>query len=523
MDMQAGLLLVGAAMLALLIGKIVRAPQLASLIAAGSIIGAHGLDLVSAPALPQLGRFGAGILLFYVGLEVSYQIFRREWRTVVKASLWQILATTIVAWPVGWVITDTWQGGVFVGFLLSMSSTVVVAQVLGDQGRLNSSHGRLSLGILICQDLAIVPVTIATVLLGNGASHAADLTSPVMIGIASAIASLVFAPLILSRVASSSELMFHLMLLMFGLAGAWAADALGLSPVLGAFLAGVAIARSETAHQVRSFVHSNRGILSSAFFLSLGTSLDWGLVASHWVAIALSVPLIMLVKLLISAWAAARARRPKSIAIMVGATLAQVGEFSIVLAGEGTEIGLISSEFAQLFVVTTVLTMVLTPVLIRLVRGRILLLDEPETAASQLSDHVVVIGYGVVGKEARLTAERKKKRIAIGDANFATVQRMLRAGVFAVFGDCANPALLRKLGVDTASLVVIAVPDSDTAAEILRSVRSLRKDVPCIVRLRHMSDRALMSGMNAVALVEEQLAARAVTKEVHRRLARSAR
>ncbi|MBX6315915.1 MAG: cation:proton antiporter, partial [Isosphaeraceae bacterium] len=393
-------------------------PAVVGLLAAGLVVGPYGLGLVGEVEQVQvLAEIGVVVLLFTVGLEFSLSRLLAMWRVMLAIGLPQVaLCVAVVAMATRWYLGATGPA-IFAGMLVAMSSTAVVLKVLTDRGELGTPQGRLAVAVLLLQDLLVTVFMLAMPLLAPRAAGGISSWPALVRGLGVVALVLVgsrFAipPLLEQVVRTRNRELFLIFvsLLCIGTAmlTAWA----GLSLALGAFLAGLVLSESEYAHQMFAEVLPFRDTLSSLFFVSVGMLLDLRFVLGHLGLIGVTVLAVLALKFVAAAVPTLVAGYPLRIAVLTGAALFQVGEFSFVLASRGLALELLSTRDYQIFLAAAVLTMILTPFVMaggpflaeaaahpaldRWVPGR--RRAEPAEARHELSDHVIIVGFGLGGR-----------------------------------------------------------------------------------------------------------------------------
>ncbi|MDD3927697.1 MAG: cation:proton antiporter, partial [bacterium] len=350
-----------------------RVPSVIGLLLAGMVSGPHGLRLIHQPQSVQvLSEVGIVALLFTIGMEFSLRGLWRVKRAVFLGGTLQVLLTSAVAAFFALKLGRPAGEALFIGFLISLSSTAIVMKIIQERGEMYSPHGRVILSVLIFQDLAVVPMMLAIPwLAGEAAGPGA---SPLLLVVKSTgMILLVFAatrwlvPEILFRVAGArSKELFLLSITAICIGMAWLTHSMGLSLALGAFLAGLIISESEYSHHALGNIIPFRDIFSSFFFISVGMLIDPGLFLHRPGLVILAAAGIFLLKFLISGLAGLALRLPLRTALLVGFGLSQVGEFSFIMSKAGIEHGLISGDIYQMFLAVSILTMAAAPFVIAL-------------------------------------------------------------------------------------------------------------------------------------------------------------
>jgi CPA2 family monovalent cation:H+ antiporter-2 len=519
------LVLLFASVLLIALARRLGLPVILGYLIVGIVVGPHALAVVpNGPETRAIGEIGVVFLLFTLGLEFSFPrmvAMRREVfglgsaQTLVVGGAW-----TLVVHAVG----VGWASAIVVGGALTTCSTAIVLQQLGAQDELNRTHGRLSFAVLLFQDLAFVPLlALATVLAqGPTASGAALLVRLVVLGLVAlaavlAIGRWIVRPLLHEIAHSRLRELFTLAALLIVLAAAWITARLGLSMMLGAFLAGMMLAESEYRHQIDAAIRPFRELLLGLFFISVGMLLDLRVLVANLPAVLGLLVLLVLGKALLSTLTVAAFGNARFKSLRTGLVLAGGGEFGVALLtilAEGD--GLVAARLVQSLLAAVVLGMFVSPMIIRYNKriARFVLrergppgvaIEREYAAATELAqrEHVLLCGFGRVGRHlARVLASQGFEYLAL-DLDPANVQAARAAGEPVVWGDSADEELLRNLGLDRATVVIITFANPSVAVGIVRAVRRLRADVPVLVRAQDDSHLAELSLAGATEVVPE--------------------
>ncbi|MHB9149683.1 MAG: cation:proton antiporter domain-containing protein [Thermoleophilia bacterium] len=516
--------ILGAAVLVAYVFARLKLPVIVGLFVAGVAIGPDGLGLVAdVHDLEAVAEIGVVLLLFAIGIEFSLRELVSIKDIVLLAGTLQIGLTALVGCAVSLALGRTLTEAVFLGFLMALSSTAIVLKSLQQRAEIDAPHGRGSLGILIFQDLMVVPLTLLVPLL------AGDLEmngSPVVLlgkAVAVVVVALVGArwvvPWILREVARlGSPDVFLIAVLVIGFGVAAAAGHIGLSMALGAFVAGLVISESEYSHQVLGNVIPFRDVLLSFFFVSVGMLLDVSFLASYWWILVLATPVVIIGKATLASVAILALRFPLRTSLLTGISLAQVGEFAFVLAAVGAQQGILQEDVRQGFLAVSVLSMAATPLLItskERIADTILRLPLPgalrrggraeaATHAEPPRDHLVIIGFGLNGRNlARVAAESQIPYIIL-ELNPRSVHSAQEAGEPMLFGDATNVSVLERAGVPYARVVVVVISDPVATRRIVALVRRLNPDTHLIARTRYVIEVPFLLEAGASDVVPEE-------------------
>ena len=516
-------IVLAASVLIIFLSHKVKLPSVVGFLLTGVLIGPGGLSLVKNTATVDiLAEIGVVMLLFTIGLEFAPARLKRIQKYFWAGGGLQVSLTTaacvillVVLFGIGF------REALFYGFLVSLSSTAVVLKILGDRGETDSPQGRIALGILIFQDIAIVPMIAVVPVLASAGS-----VSPWAIALrfglsAAAIAAVFFIarylmPKILYLVVRTRiREVFLIAALFICLGMALLTSSLGLSLALGAFLAGVLIAESDYSHQVASDIVPFKDVFNSLFFISVGMLLDTGAVWKFKFTVLGLVGAILVLKALVVILTAAFLGYGPRIAVITGLALAQIGEFSFVLAGVGRTNGLLGDDIFQAFIASSILTILATPLLIQISPA---LADRSErafrwtkrTAAAggkagrDLKDHVIIAGYGLNGKNLAHVLKEAGIGYVILELNPETFRTAAAEGEPIVFGDVSSPTILKEAGVRKAKGIVFAISDPLTTRRGVKTARELNPDIFIIVRTRYAAEIDGLLALGAGDVIPEE-------------------
>ncbi|MEX5217752.1 MAG: cation:proton antiporter [Nitrospira sp.] len=506
-----------------------RFPSIAGFLVAGALIGPHGLNLIPDTTKVQvLAEIGIVLLLFTIGIEFSSVQFASARRILVISAPIQVGGTLVLAVFGALAAGLSYQQGIFWGFLVSLSSTAIVLKSLAERGDSDSLHGHATIAILIFQDLAMVPMMLATPILVTQDSSAAGAVVLTLLKALAVVALIVTAawhlvPTLLQHIVRSrSRELFLLTIIVLCLGIAWLTSLGGLSLALGAFIAGLVIAESEYSHQALAEVLPFRDSFNSLFFVSIGVLMDWHVIFEYPFTVLGLLAAIIVGKFITGTGAVLAAGSAPRAAVLAGVALAQVGEFSFILAREGLEVGLLPEKPYQLFLAVSVLTMTITPFLMQwspYLARRVEAIQRlrhwfPErTAAHQaqveskqirIKDHVIILGYGLNGRNlARVLGETEIPYIAL-DLDGDTVGRESKHGVPIYYGDGANANVLRHMKIDDAKVLVVAISDPFTARRAVQVAKGLNPHIHVVVRTRYLRELEELHQLGADDVVPEE-------------------
>jgi CPA2 family monovalent cation:H+ antiporter-2 len=506
-----------------------RLPSIAGFLVAGALIGPHGLNLISDIGTVQiLAEIGVVLLLFTIGIEFSLVQLASLRRLLLIAAPIQVGGVIVIVWLGGMVAGLPGPQAIFWGFLLSLSSTAIVLKALAASGDSDSLHGRATIGILVFQDLAVVPMILLAPILASPSEGAFTSilltlgTSVVVVGCVVAAAWYAVPKLLEHIVRSRSRELFLLTIIVLCLGIAWLTSLGGLSLALGAFIAGLVISESEYSHQAMAEVLPFRDSFNSLFFVSIGILMDWRILLHYPVVVTGLLVVVLLVKFVSGAGAVLAVSVPPRSAVMTGIALAQVGEFSFILAQVGQENGLLSGSPYQIFLAVSVCSMIITPFLMQLsphLARRVEAMQrvrrwfpgrttahvlETEGRHLRIKDHVIIVGYGLNGRNlARVLGETEVPYIAL-DLDGDTVRREAQHGLPLYYGDATNPNVLRHVKIEDARVLVVAISDPFMARRSVQVARGLNSKIHIVVRTRYLRELEELHQLGADDVVPEE-------------------
>ncbi|CAB1367989.1 cation:proton antiporter [Denitratisoma oestradiolicum] len=496
------LLLLTAAVTALAITRRFRLPAMLGYLSIGIALGPHGLALMAeSKQVDAFAEFGVVFLMFSIGLEFSLARLMAMRSLVFGLGLSQVLLTVAgTALLTGLIYDQGWRTSLVVGLAVAMSSTAIVAKMLSERLELHSRSGRQTMGVLLFQDLAVVP---ALILFPALAAPGENLTQAMGLAMVEAALVLILLinigkrlmPPIFERVAHhrSSEL-FVLTTLWIVVGLSYATEQAGLSLALGAFVGGMLISETAYRHQVEADIRPFRDILLGLFFVTVGMMLDIGYVLSNLGLLLLAVLLLVGGKGLVALLAALSTRAPLEVSLRTAAQLAQGGEFGLVLIELAHSLGLVEGDVFQLTISAMLASMFIAPFLIERTarlgahiasnraRGE-KVVEAVATEGSELSGHVILCGYGRTGKNIGEFLSAENIPFLALDLDLQCVnKRHLPALGRTAFGNADRPEVLKAAGLERARGLVITYPDLGSAERVLRLVRRSRPDMPVVVR-----------------------------------------
>ena len=517
-----------------------RVPPIVGFLITGILCGPYGFGLVAEQTqVEAMAEIGVVLLLFTVGIEFSVQQLARIRTFLLVGGGLQIALTIGAVFAVARLAGELSRPAVFLAMLVALSSTAIVLRLLADRGEIDSPHGQASLGILIFQDLCVVPMVLLTPFLSGQGADASDAVGVVVKAllfiVAAVAASRYVVPRVLHHVVGTRRReVFLLAIILLCLGTAWASARVGLSLALGAFIAGLVIADSEYSHQALGEILPLREVFNSLFFVSIGMLFDVRTVLAKPALVLGALALVVTIKTVVTTSVSLALGQSLRVALLAGFALAQIGEFSFVLSKVGVTSGLLDVAHYQLFLAVAVGSMALTPLLVgagprlaarlegvapaRLAAGRAapLALHTGEP----LVDHVIIIGYGVNGRNLARVLGRVGIPFVVVELNPRVVRSERERGRPIVYGDATRPEVLEHAAIRTARVVVVAISDAAATRGTVALARRLNPHVHLLVRSRyvHEMDPLFALGTNEVIPEEFETSVEIFSRVLHRYL-----
>ena len=508
-------IILGLSVLIILIFHRLRIPSILGFLLTGIIIGPYGLSLISASHEVELmAELGIIFLLFVIGIEFSIKGLMSIKRTVFLGGFLQVTLTIGIISLISLGFGLPWQRAVFMGFLFSLSSTAIVLKLLQERGEITSPQGRVAVGILIFQDIIVVPlILISPILAGN--SPDVLMTLLILVGKFVAIIVVLFllarylVPRLLDLVIrTKNNELFLLTIIVLCFATAWLTNSMGLSLALGAFFAGLVISESPYSHQATAIILPFREIFISFFFVSIGMLLNLQFFFQEIFYIHFLAIVSLIAKMLIIAIVVIILRYPLRVVLLSALTLFQVGEFAFILSSTGISEGLLSPENYQYFLAVSIMSMGATPFIVgwspkitafllklplsQKVKQRLDSFQKVKAQSHRLpekmEDHLVIIGYGINGKNVAKAAHGADIPYIVVEQDHEALKEAQGFGETVVFGDATQEVILSHVHAYSARVVVIAISDPDATRLIVSKIRELSDTVYIIVRSRNLKE-----------------------------------
>jgi len=491
----------------------------------GVLIGPYGLGLIrNAEGIELMAEIGVALLLFTIGLEFSLRRLLEMKRLVLLGGTLQVVVSILVVTLITYEMGRPLRQAIFFGFLFALSSTAIVLKAYIDRAEIDAPHGRAAVGILLFQDLSIVPMMLTIpILSGRNASS----TSQIIITFATAVVAVAVIYLATRRVVPfmlhhivrlRSPEVFISSVVLICLGTSFLTAQFGLSLALGAFIAGMVLSESEYNHQIIADILPFRDVFNSLFFISIGMLLSVGALTSNILVVMLLVSGLILIKALIALALVRLLGYSVRVAAMTAIGLAQIGEFSFILAKTGVPEGLLSELDYQRFLAASILSMIAAPFLIKAAPRIGYAIQslfgassalEPNVASYQpedheLNGHVIIVGYGFNGRNLAKVLRRTKVSYLILELNADAVRSARAEGERVIYGDATRREVLHHVGIDNARILVLAISDPVATRHTVWLGREMNPDIHIIVRTRYMSEIGDLRELGSDEIIPEE-------------------
>ncbi len=505
------------AVIVLLIFNKLKLPTMIGLFITGIVLG-HVVNDTS--IISTFSELGVIFLLFIIGLEFSAEKFSAIKNYALIGGILQVVLTTVLITLLGLVLSLSLNSAIFLGFLVAFSSTAIVMKVMQQRHITHSVQGRVTLGILIFQDIAVIIVILITPLLGGESINLN--TIPLLLIKAIGLGLIIFAgakwfiPLALRDAARTKNRDLFLLLTLFICMGTtFATSLIGIGPELGAFLAGLLISNTEYSHQTLGYIQPFQDVFMSLFFISIGLMVNLHLFLTNIGIILVLTAVILIINFTATLITGMVLKLPTKISISIAILLSQIGEFSFVLAKEGMNYGLMTNQFFSIFLGVSILTMSLTPFLekatpkiVRLfarlsyfqIDNELKTLPEELEEEHEIEDHVILVGLGRNEKHIAKACRQFKIPIRIVDMNPVIVENQQALGLPIIYGKASNESVLKELNITSAQCIVISASTYEETLKTIDTARRLNPDIHIIVRTRYLRsiDEVIEAGADEV-------------------------
>jgi CPA2 family monovalent cation:H+ antiporter-2 len=491
-----------------------KLPSIAGFLIAGMIIGPFGFKLIAnIDEINIMAEVGVILLLFTIGLEFSLKELAKMKKLLLFGGGLQVLITILAAAILLYSFGMELRQAIFFGMLVSLSSTAIVLKLLSDRGELQTPQGKISVGILIFQDLAIVPMFLLVDILGT--SGEVDFIS-ILIRLLTAIGVIAF--ILFAAKYLSPKLLYYLArtrirelftvgIILILLGTAYLTHNFGLSFALGAFIAGLILSESEYSTQITAEIIPFKDVFNSIFFVSVGLLLNINYVINFPVEVVLSATGIIILKSIIIFVLVLSMKYPSRIAILSALGLAQIGEFSFILAQQG---GKLLGDYSDILLSSAIITMIITPLLIRF---SALAADKSKTIKNvqdtkedkgKIDGHVIIAGFGLNGRNLAHVLKETGINYMIIEMNPDTVKKERAKGENIIFGDISREEVLQTARIKTAKVIVVAISDRTISRKVIRLAKQMNKEIFVLIRTRFVEEIEDLIGLGADAVIPEE-------------------
>ncbi len=513
-------LLFGVAVIVILFFNKFKIPAVLGFLLTGIALGPYGLGVIDdIKNVNYLAEFGIILLLFTLGIEFSFKEIISLGKQLIIGGGSQLLLTTLTVFAIAYLFNLGIKASVLIGFLAALSNTGIVLKILSDKGELDTLHGKNTMAILIAQDLISIPMMLMIPFLTEQGQEYSEIfylfaKGILIFGVVYILAKFIV-PYLLFKIAKTRirELfLITILLVCFGVV--WFTSELGISVALGAFLAGLIISESEFSQQALSNILPFRDIFLSIFFVSIGMLLNFNTVIENvGIVFILTIGLIIL-KAVIASVSGKLLKLPFRVAVYSGLSISSIGEFSFILAKEGLNFGIIDKNAHQLFLAVSIMTIMAVPFFMKY-QSKILDLLEKiikiktndgnyEKTKTKIKDHLIIVGYGVNGKNLSKAAIFSNIPYVVLEINPETVEREKKKGVPIYYGDAASEGVLDAMNIEEARVIVIAINEPYAVRRVVSLAKSMNKNIYVIVRTRYISEIKGLIDLGANEVIPEE-------------------
>lgn len=514
-----------------LILKRFHLPTIIGYIVTGTIIaylfGLH--DVVNNHDLKEIAEFGIVFLMFTIGLEFSVDALVRMKREVFLTGSLQVIVTTLIVVLISFYILDfDFQTSMIIGTALSLSSTAIVLKTYNENRDIKKRHGQRVLGILIMQDIAVIPILLMISIFTTNSENSVlyiilqtTIAAVVLIGILYLCGKYLLEPFFTHVSETNSEELFVGSVLLIAIGASYMAHYFGFSYSLGAFIAGMMISETKFKHQVESDLIPFRNLLLGVFFVTVGMQINFLMIYEHLFTILLLLPILMILKYFII-YAIVRIDDTKRVAFKTAFSLVQIGEFSLAILELARSGNLLGATHAQILIVTIVLSMILTPIALKnlskiassLLPDDVMDIPAPMAVDKDLKGHVVVLGYGHLGQEIVRELKDMRNDYIIIENKILFYQMGKSDNEPIIFGNAAQKHILESVNIKKACAVIVAIDNQDQLRIVCETIHDLTKNTKTIVKITKTEDKKLLEGLHLEHIVvDDQIVAKALVEE----------
>jgi monovalent cation:H+ antiporter-2, CPA2 family len=498
----------------------IKLPSVMGYLIAGVLIGPYGLQLIDEiEAVKHLAEIGVILLLFVIGLEFSLTRILKNLASILGVGGFQLILT---AGTIGWTFHSygfAQNQSIAFGFIIALSSTAIVLKMITDRAEIDTLHGKLCIGTLLFQDLCVVPIMLLMPLLAQtGAISSTDLVMAMLESLAAVVSIFFLSKLIvprmltwIARIGNKEHLTLSVVFII--LITGWVSHKMGLTLAMGALIAGMIISDSEYNHQIIIDILPLRDYFSSIFFISVGMLLQVEIFYDSILICLQLTAAAVLIKMFMAFCSCLLVRAPIRISLIVGLRLAQIGEFSLILAAIGLEKGLFNNDQYQLLLVVSILSMLIAPLLIQVSSKLSIWIFSKwkaeegvknEIEEEPLSEHVIIAGYGLGGRTLAKVLQEAEIPFIVLELSGEKVKRALTEGITIQYGDCTQEKTLLRAGLKQARMIVYAISDQVSSERAIRLTRKLNSNIKIMVRTRSASQVEELRAAGADVVIPEE-------------------
>ncbi len=494
-------------------------PTIIGYIATGTII-AYGFDLhtaVHSHELKEIAEFGVVFLMFTIGLEFSIEHLKRMKKEVFLYGFLQVIITAVVfAFIANYFFAIEVKSAIIIGMALALSSTAIILKLLNESGDISKAYGRKVLGVLLFQDIAVIPILLMITIFASTADSVSALLLETFINAVVLLAGLFLAgkylldPFLLQVTKTKSNEIFIGSILLLVMGSSYIAHLFGFSYSLGAFIAGMMIAETHYKHQVEADLIPFRDLLLGVFFITVGMQLDFKIIFENISIIAILIPSVILIKIAII-YAIMRFSSTKRDALKTAVSLFQLGEFALVIFELSFAQGLLDTSLGQILIVSIVITMILTPFVVKNISAITDFINKEDDKqvscktieCDDIKDHIILIGFGRLGKSiAKLILREGGNFIAI-EHDIKTVKDAQKDGLPVIYGNAAKKEVLKCVHINKAASVIVCIGNSQKLNHICEVVHEMALDKKTIVKVNKYEEQESLSRLNLSHIVVE--------------------
>ena len=498
--------------------KKINLPSIVGFLISGMIIGPYGFKLIkSVNQIEAMAEIGIILLLFTIGLELSFTQMLKMKKFVFVVGGLQVLLTILISFVVYLIIGFTPQQSIFFGMLISISSTSIILTLLSQRNELDAPHGKIAISVSIFQDLAVVPMVLLLPLLSaTEKSSMGTILIQILIALSAVVFVFVAAKFLMPKIIFQLAKLrmrdaFTIGILLLLLGTAYVTHLFGLSFAIGAFIAGLILSESEYSYQIVSDILPLKDAFNSIFFVSIGLLLNIQFVVEFPLTVLLITVGVIVTKALIVLFIVMMIKYPIRVAVLSALTLAQIGEFAFVLAQEGANLNLISGDYYNAFLASTIFTIILTPFLFKLspfistASGSLESTKQPSTDNQEnLHGHVIIAGFGLNGSNLARVLKETGIKYVVTELNPDTVKREKAKGEKIIYGDISKEEILKAINIDKANIIVFAISDPAVTRMSLQLVKKLNPHIYALVRTRYVTEVDELIKLGADDVIPEE-------------------